>query len=454
MNSLMIGLVIANVVLGLAVVILLLNRNQRRAGEELLQRLTRLEVEIQTYHKVIQQEQTTARQELENRHKNMREELANNFQRISDMVLAQLSAQSEFQARQLSRIAGSITDMVNANAEQQDKLRKAMDANMKELQSSNELKLDQMRATVDEKLNATLANRLDQSFKQVGDQLQQLYKSIGEMQALAGGVNDLNRILTNVKTRGTWGEVQLGSLLEQTMTPEQYAKNVATKKNSDQRVEYAIKLPGKDDGASFVWLPIDAKFAQEDYLKLLNAADAGDAVGVEEAAKGLENRVKNDARMIRDKYTAPPETTDFAIMFLPTEGLYAEVLRRPGLAEFCQTNYRVMIAGPTTLTALLNSLRMGFASLAIEKKSSEVWKLLRAIKTQYGTFTELLDKSLKKIGEAQNSMEQVKNRSEMINKRLRKVEELNPSEVEKILGLETEKLSPARQKPKDGAAGD
>jgi DNA recombination protein RmuC len=210
---------------------------------------------------------------------------------------------------------------------------------------------------------------------------------------------------------------------------------VAVKKNSDERVEYAIKLPGKNDGNSFVWLPIDAKFAQEDYIRLLNAADRADTEGVEEAAKALENRVKLDARTIRDKYVAPPETTDFGIMFLPTEGLYSEVLRRPGLAEFCQTNYRVMIAGPTTLTALLNSLRMGFATLAIEKKSSEVWKMLRAIKSQYGIFTELLDKSLKKIGEVHSSMESVKSRSELINRKLGKIEELNLTEAEKILGI-------------------
>jgi len=421
---------------GASVASLWVTRQLRQGQLELDKKLVELEIRLQAYMQAAQEDKFAARQERELQNRNAREELANHFQRINEMIVGQMAAQSEFQASQLARISAAMADLMNGNAEQQNKIREVLANSIKAMQVSNEEKLDQMRATVDEKLSATLATRLDNSFKQVGDQLQQLYKSIGEMQSLAGGVNDLNRILTNVKTRGTWGEVQLGNLLEQTMTPDQYAKNVATKKNSDNRVEYAVKLPGKDEGKSPVWLPIDAKFAQEDYLKLLQAADEADAAKVEEAAKALENRVKQDARMIRDKYISPPDTTDFSIMFLPTEGLYAEVLRRPGLAEFCQTNYRVMIAGPTTLTALLNSLRMGFATLAIEKKSSEVWKLLRAIKSQYGTFTELLDRSLKKIAEAQTSMETVKNRSEIINKRLGKVEELNAVDASRVLGLE------------------
>ena len=220
------------------------------------------------------------------------------------------------------------------------------------------------------------------------------------------------------------------------MSAERYAKNVATKRNSDARVEFALKLPGKADGDEAIWLPIDAKFSQEDYLKLVEASERADAVAVEEAAKALENRVKLDAKTIHDKYVSPPDTTDFAIMFLPTEGLYAEVLRRPGLAEYCQTHYRVMLAGPTTLTALLNSLRLGFATLAIEKKSSEVWKLLRAIKSQYGIFNDLLNKSLKKLNEAQTTVENVKSRSELINRKLSKIEELDTRDGELLLGLD------------------
>lgn len=367
--------------------------------------------------------------------KALRQEVNASLSTLNDSLLRRLAESQQTQLGQLDAFARQLQLLTHSNEERLGKLNETVAAQLKSLQDDNNQKLEKMRETVDEKLNATLASRLDHSFKQVGDQLQLLYKSLGEMQALAGGVSDLNRVLTNVKARGTWGEVQLGSLLAQTMTADQYDKNVATKKGSDARVEYAVKLPGREADGSFVWLPIDAKFAQEDYLKILDAADRADAAAVEEASKALEARVKLDARTIRDKYIAPPATTDFAIMFLPTEGLYAEVLRRPGLADYCQTTCRVMIAGPTTLTALLNSLRLGFATLAIERKSSEVWKLLRAIKSQYTTFNELLDKSLKKISEAQTSMENVKNRSELINRKLHKVEELDLPEAGSVLGL-------------------
>ncbi|MBP2625891.1 MAG: hypothetical protein H6Q68_602 [Firmicutes bacterium] len=434
MDIMLIAILVSILVIGLVIIVLLLGLRNNSLNNELFNKVNQLGIQLDSYVRTTNEEKSITRQEMDAHNKNLREEVGSGFQRVSSMLATQLSTLAEVQARQLSNVTTGMSDLMKSNLEQQEKIRFTLETNMKEIQASNEKKLDQMRQTVDEKLNATLATRLDNSFKQVGDQLQLLYKSLGEVQSLAGGVSDLNRVLTNVKNRGTWGEVQLGSILEQIMTPDQYAKNVATKKNSDARVEFAIKLPGKDEG-NCVWLPIDAKFSQEDYLKIQDAADRVDPAGVEEATKALENRVKADARTIRDKYVTPPSTTDFAIMFLPTEGLYAEVLRRPGLAEFCQNNYRVMIAGPTTLAALLNSLRMGFATLAIEKKSSEVWKLLRAIKSQYGTFTELLDKSLKKINEAQVSMEKVKDRSEMINRKLGKVEELEIADAEEILGL-------------------
>lgn len=422
--------------LSLILLVILFFRSSQAGIRDMATRFTILEKSQERLERCLKDEISKNREEMQMSAKALRQEVNSSLLTINESLMRRLSESLQSQLGQLDSFSKQLQMITQANEARLSRLSETVEAQLKAIQEDNNQKLEKMRETVDEKLNATLATRLDNSFKQVGDQLQLLYKSLGEMQVLAGGVSDLNRVLTNVKARGTWGEVQLGNLLEQTMTADQYEKNVATKKGSDARVEYAIKLPGKEDGRTAVWLPIDAKFAQEDYIKLLDAADRADAIGVEEAAKALENRVKLDARTIRDKYISPPATTDFAIMFLPTEGLYAEVLRRPGLADYCQTNCRVMIAGPTTLTALLNSLRMGFATLAIEKKSSEVWKLLRAIKSQYGTFTELLDKSLKKISEAQTSMENVKNRSDMINKKLGKVEELDMNDAERILGLD------------------
>jgi DNA recombination protein RmuC len=423
-------------ILSFILLIILFLRNPQAGNKEITTQFAVIERNQERLERSLKDEISKNREEMLLSAKALRQEVSSSLLTLNESMMRRLSESLQSQLGQLDSFSKQLQLMTQANEERLGKLNETVASQLKSLQDDNNQKLEKMRETVDEKLNATLATRLDNSFKQVGDQLQLLYKSLGQMQVLAGGVSDLNRVLTNVKARGTWGEVQLGNLLEQTMTSDQYEKNVATKKGSDARVEYAVKLPGKDDSKNCVWLPIDAKFAQEDYLKILDAAERADAAGVEEASKALENRVKLDARTIRDKYIAPPATTDFAIMFLPTEGLYAEVLRRPGLADYCQTTCRVMIAGPTTLTALLNSLRMGFATLAIEKKSSEVWKLLRAIKSQYTTFNELLDKSLKKIGEAQTSMENVKNRSELINRKLGKVEELDMTDAEKVLGLD------------------
>ena len=246
-----------------------------------------------------------------------------------------------------------------------------------------------MRRTVDEKLHATLEQRLGESFKLVSDRLEQVHRGLGEMQTLAAGVGDLKRVLTNVKTRGTWGEVQLSALLEQLLTADQFAANVATRPGSGERVDFAIRLPGKDDGA-VVWLPIDAKYPIEDYQRLLDAQERADPVAVEEASRAIETRLKNEAKSIHEKYVSPPHTTDFAMLYLPLEGLYAEALRRPGLAETLQRDFRVSIAGPTTLAALLNSLQMGFRTLAIEQRSAEVWAVLGAVKTEFGKFGEAL----------------------------------------------------------------
>ena len=302
------------------------------------------------------------------------------------------------------------------------------------LQESNEKKLDEMRATVDEKLTSTLTQRLDSSFKTVGDQLKQVYHSLGEMKELASGVSDLQRVLTNVKARGTWAEVQLGNILEQTLTADQYERNVSIKNNGEM-VEFAIKIPSRDDDGSIVWLPIDSKFPQEDYLRISDAADRADKAALDEAAKALERTIKNEAATISKLYIDVPRTTDFAILFLATEGLYAEVLRRPGLTEELQNKYRVMVCGPTTITAFLNTLRMGFRTIALDKRAAEVWKVLGAAKTQYETFETVLGKVRKKLDEAGNTLDEAQRRNNIIRKNLRKVEQLEAEESDALLGL-------------------
>jgi DNA recombination protein RmuC len=296
---------------------------------------------------------------------------------------------------------------------------------MKSLQEGNEKKLEQMRETVDEKLQSTLEKRLSESFKQVSDRLEAVHKGLGEMQNLATGVGDLKRVLTNVKSRGTWAEVQLGSLLEEVLTPDQFGRNVKPKPRSDKIVEYAVKLPGKDDEGSTVWLPIDSKFPQEDYQRLQEASDRADKAAVDEARKGLLRAIEVAAKDISSKYLSPPHTTDFGILFLPTEGLYAEVLREPGLVESMQTKHRIVLAGPTTLTAILSSLRMGFRTLAIEKRSSEVWKVLAEVKTEFGKFGAVFQKVQDQLQRASKTIdEEVGQRTRVMESKLRKVETL------------------------------
>jgi DNA recombination protein RmuC len=289
--------------------------------------------------------------------------------------------------------------------------------------------LESIRLFVDEQLQGTLERRLGESFSLVSERLEQVHKGLGEMQTLAAGVGDLKKVLTNVKVRGTWGEVQLGALLEQMLTPAQFATNVCTTGEGAERVEFAVRLPGRDSGAAQVWLPIDAKFPNEDYVRLVDAVEAADAAVMESASRALELRVRQCARDIATKYVAPPMTTDFAIMFLPTEGLFAEVIRRPGLAESVQRDHRVMIAGPTTLAALLNSLQMGFRTLAIEQRSSEVWTVLGQAKTEFRKYAEVLDKIRNKLHEATSAVDRASVRTRAIERKLRGVEEA-PAAVE------------------------
>jgi len=339
----------------------------------------------------------------------------------------------------MDNFAVQLSNLTALNEQKMDKLRDTVEQKLTALQEDNNRKLEKMRETVDEKLHATLEQRLGESFKQVSDRLEQVHKSLGEMQTLANGVGDLKKVLTNVKNRGTLGEIQLENLLEQLLPREQYEKNVATRKGSAERVEFAIKLPGRhNDDASCVWLPIDAKFPLEDYQRLLEAWEAGEPNKAEEAAKHLETRIKACAKDIREKYLEPPQTTDFGIMFLPIEGLYAEVLRRPGLFETLQRDYRVIVAGPTVLAALLNSLQMGFRTLAIERRSSEVWQLLGAVKTEFGKFGLVLEKTQKKLQEASNTIEDAGRRSRSIERKLRSVQELPANQALALLAEEGE----------------
>ncbi|MFY7865980.1 DNA recombination protein RmuC [Roseateles sp.] len=309
------------------------------------------------------------------------------------------------------------------------------------IQQGNEAKLEQMRATVDEKLHATLEQRLGESFKQVAERLEQVHQGLGEMQGLARDVGSLSRVLTNVKTRGVFGEVQLQGLLEQVFTAEQYATHVATIPGSAERVEFALKLPGQRADGAPLWLPIDAKFPREDYERLLDAQERADAPGVEAAAKAIEARLRLEAKTIREKYVAPPHTTDFGILFLPTEGLYAEALRRPGLLEALQREHKVMLVGPTTLLATLTSLQMGFRTLALEKRSAEVWEVLGAVKTEFGKFGEVLAKTKKKLDEASASIDAAETRTRAMSRKLKAVEALPEPAAQELLQLRPEAMA-------------
>ncbi len=366
-----------------------------------------------------------------------REELANNFSRlqtqVSQLLASNFAAQNAQQKALLDAFSAQLTNLTDMNEKKLERVRSVVEERLTKMSEDNTKKLDQMRQTVDEKLNQTLEKRLSESFKQVSDRLEAVHKGLGEMQSLASSVGDLKRVLTNVKTRGTFGEVQLEMLLEQILSPEQYDKNVSTKKGSSDRVEFAIRLPGQEDSKSTVYLPIDCKFPIEDYQRMQEAAEAGDTALFNDASKALSARIRAEAKSISSKYVDPPNTTDFAILYLPIEGLFAEVLRHSGLMESIQQEYRVILSGPTTLTALLNSLQMGFRTLAIQKRSSEVWELLGAIKTQFGAFGDLLQKTQKKLREASNSIDTAARKSRTIERKLRTVEELPVPEAELLL---------------------
>jgi len=366
----------------------------------------------------------------------LREEIARSQHESIATLADTLTKLGQGQNERLDGVTRQLKSLGEANEARLDKLRETVDTQLSKLREANEKKLDEMRKTVDEQLQGTLEKRLGESFKVVSEHLEAVHRGLGEMHKLATGVGDLKRVLTNVKTRGTWGEVQLGALLEQVLTASQYEYNVAPKPDSTERVEYAVKLPGRDaDPEAVVWLPIDAKFPQEAYLRLVEASEGGDPEAVRKASAELVRAVEVSAADIHAKYIAPPHTTDFGIMFLPTEGLYAEIARQPEVLDRLQRVHRVVPAGPTTLAAILNSLQMGFRTLAIERRSSEVWTILSAVKTEFGKFGDTLSKVKKQLETASNSIEKTGVRTRAIARKLRDVEELPSGDGTKLLDL-------------------
>ena len=420
-------LLLISVLFLLFIVILLVALLRRKSPEDLI---TSLNLQGQLLEKgqarleqAVREEIARNRSELLTSARQQRDELGQSLKGFNDSVLKGMTDMGRLLKEQMESFSLQVQQVMGANAQQQETLRQVVATRLQQMQEDNSKRLDQMRATVDEKLQGTLEKRLGESFKHVSERLEQVHKGLGEMQTLATGVGDLKRVLTNVKSRGGWGEVQLAALLEHILAPEQFARNVKIGEISGEMVEFALRLPGRGEGEE-VWLPIDAKFPLEDYERLVEAQEKAHTEALETAVKNLTQRIKAEAKTISEKYVMPPKTTDFAIMFLPNEGLYAEVIRRPGLVETIQRDNRVVIAGPTTFAALLNSLQMGFRTLAIEKRSSEVWKLLGAVKTDFGKFGEILAGVKKKLEQASQTMDDAARRSRAIERKLQVVQEL------------------------------
>jgi DNA recombination protein RmuC len=418
------GLAVLLGLIAVGMLFVLLRRPVAVDFSSVIARLETLEKLQERGERGVKEEVARSRGESTEQARALREELQAALTNSNNVLTNSVDRISRVQKEKLDAFSTSLERLIETNHKKAEELRTIVDARLKELQADNGVKLEEMRRTVDEKLQGTLEKRLGESFKQVSDRLEAVHKGLGEMQNLATGVGDLKRVLTNVKARGTWGEVQLGNLLEQVLAPEQFARNVSPTGEGRARVEFAIKLPGRDEIGKAVWLPIDAKFPKEDYERLVEAAEKNDLIAIEQAGKDLEARVKSQARDIQEKYILPPHTTDFGLLYLPTEGLYAEVLRRPGLVDSIQRNQRVVVVGPTTLAALLNSLQMGFRTLAIQRQSSEVWKVLGTVKAEFGRFGEMLDKVKKKIEETGSTIDQAAVRSRAIEKSLRQVETL------------------------------
>ena len=407
------------VVVNLALLVRLLIR-QRSAGAD----------------QAVREELRAGREEAAGRSRELREEVSGSLGKTAELLTTTVGQLGTTQKEQLESVTKQVRTLVESNQQRMDGLRATISEQLNEMREANEKKLEEMRRTVDEKLQGTLEKRLGESFKLVSERLDAVHKGLGEMQTLATGVGDLKNVLTNVKVRGTWAEYQLEAILEQVLTPEQFDRNVATREDSAERVEFAIRLPGRgDDPDDCVWLPIDSKFPQEDYLRLAEAAREGDADSVAQSTKELLRSVTQSAKTISDKYLNPPQTTDFAVLYLPTEGLYAEVLRQPGLISQLQQDHRVVVSGPTTIAALLSSLRLGFRTLAIEKQASEVWQVLAAVKTEFGKFGGVLDKVKKQLATASNTIDETQTRTRVMARKLREVEQLPVGESDELLEL-------------------
>jgi DNA recombination protein RmuC len=451
-------MVVAGVVLGLLQLVLLVLLLRSRAGNDpqaRAQEAAQLEAQRQELLARLQSSservERELRREVQESARSGRQELAQNLATFQQSLVQQTAEATRTQNTQIDAfgqqlallqktlsdtLANQLSALSESNARRMAEVRQTLEAQLAQLQTTNSAKLDEMRATVDEKLQTTLQARLGESFKQVAERLEQVHKGLGEMQSLAQGVGDLKHLLTNVKTRGMFGEAQLASLLEQVFVPDQYATQVATRPGSKNVVDFAIKLPGKSDNGEPLWLPIDAKFPNEDYERLLDAQGRADAAAAEAAGKALEMRIRLEAKSISEKYVEPPHTTDFAILFLPTEGLYAEVLRRPGLMEALQREHRITLAGPTTLLAMLSSLQMGFRTLALEKRSSEVWQVLGAVKTEFSKFGDVLAKVKSQTETVLKTLDSAEVRSRAMGRALKKVEALPDTQAQALLPID------------------
>ncbi|MBP7205307.1 MAG: DNA recombination protein RmuC [Candidatus Cloacimonetes bacterium] len=455
-------LIICGVALILGIIAFILLYQKLSAPDERLEAVARFSAELEAFERNLRDDiqrlradllamETDTRRELvsslnlqnenlDSQNRKNREESAVSLSQFSQQINTDAAKNRTELGTSLNNLsetlARKLQDLVNTQQQQFEALKTALEGRMEQIRANNETKLEEMRKTVDEKLHDTLEKRLGESFKLVSERLELVHKGLGEMQSLASGVGDLKKVLTNVKNRGMMGEIQLGAILEQMLTPEQYERNFKPFKRRDEVVEFAIRLPGRDEDQDCVYLPIDAKFPIEDYHRLVEAWDAGDPAAVESARKGLRARIQGCARDIRDKYINPPLTTDFALLFLPVEGLYAEVLRDPALFDQLRRQYQVVVVGPTTVSAILSSLQMGFRTLAIEKRTGEVWKILSAVKNEFGKFGLVLEKTQKKLQEASNTIETASHRSRQIQRKLNKVQSLPVDETSGILELE------------------
>lgn len=433
MNTVFLVLILAVVIAQFAVILVLLKKGSNGPQDQVIRKFEEYEKCIDKHEVVLREEFSRNREEMGKSASIARNELTETFTKFSVLLDQKLTA---------------IQDAVNLSGRQNreelalslksfegkvDGMRDAVEKKLTALQEDNSAKLEKMRETVDEKLHKTLETRLGESFKLVSERLELVQKGLGEMQTLATGVGDLKKVLSNVKTKGVLGEYQLGAILEQLLTPAQYEPNVKTKKGSNDLVEFAVKIPSKEDSSRVLWLPIDAKFPTEDYSRLINAYDLGDVAEIETGTKALKTKIEKFAKDINTKYIDPPNTTDFAIMFLPFEGLFAEVLRIPGLFESIQRDYKITITGPTTISAFLSSLQMGFRSLAVEKRTSEIWQLLGAVKTEFGKFGEVLEKTKQRLDAASKEIDSAGVRSRAIEKQLRDVQELPAGTAKKLL---------------------